>query len=43
MHNPHKLNIDANRNTKNIKIAVKCQYANICGKNMRYAHFAKIM
>jgi len=28
------------RNTNNIKIAV--ENANLCGKNMRYAHFAEI-
>jgi len=40
MHHHHKLNIDSNRNIKNIKIAVK--NANLCGKDMPYAHFAEI-
>jgi len=32
-HNPHKLNIDSNRNTKNIKIIkIAIQNANLCGK-----------
>jgi len=31
--------IDSNRNTKNIEIAVK--NANLCGKNMQYTHFAE--
>ena len=33
MHNPHKLNIDLNRNTKNIKlIKIAVENANLCGK-----------
>jgi len=40
MRNPHKLNTDSNRNTKNIKIAVEND--NLCGENMQYAHFAEI-
>jgi len=40
MHSHHKLNIDLNKNTKNIKIAI--ENANLCGKNMRYMHFAEI-
>jgi len=43
MHNPHKLNTDSNRNTKNIKIIkIAIENVNLCGKNTRYAHFAKI-
>ena len=43
MHNLHKLNIDSNRNIKNIKInKIAIENANLCGKNMRYAHFAEI-
>jgi len=43
MHNPHKLNIDSNRNTKNIKIIkTAVENANLCGRNMRYAHPAGI-
>ena len=30
MHNPHKLNNDSNRNTKDVKIAV--ENANLCEK-----------
>jgi len=33
MHNPHKLNIDLNRNTQNIKvIKIAVENANLCGK-----------
>jgi len=33
MHNPHKLNIDSNRNTANIKmIKIAVEKANLCGK-----------
>jgi len=33
MHNPHKLNSDSNRNTKNIKIIkIAIENANLCGK-----------
>jgi len=44
MHNPHKLHLDSNRNTKNIKIIKiaieKCQYME---ENMRCdVHFAEI-
>jgi len=43
MHNPHKLNIDSHRNTKNIKIIkIAVENANSCGKNMQNAHFAEI-
>ena len=43
MHSPHKLNIDSYRNTKNIKIIkIAIENANLCGKNMRYVHFAGI-
>jgi len=36
-------NIDSNRNTKNIKIIkIAVVNANLCGRNMRYAHFAEI-
>jgi len=43
MHNRHKLDIDSNRNTKNIKIIkIAIENANLCGKNMQYAHFAEI-
>jgi len=44
MHNPHKLNIDSNRNTDNIKIIkIAVESAKLCGKNMRYAlHFGEI-
>ena len=50
MHNPHKLNSDSNRNTKNIKIIkIAIENANLCGKkaicalcwnmwNMRQSH-----
>ena len=31
---------ETSRNTKNVKIAV--ENANLCGKNMRYAHIAEI-
>jgi len=32
-HNPHKLHIDSNRNTKNIKIIkTAVENANLCGK-----------
>jgi len=35
MHNPHKLNIDSNRNTKNIKIIkIAVQNANLCDKKI---------
>jgi len=44
MHNPRQLNIDSNRNTKNIKIIkIAVQKMPIYAeKNMRYAHFAEI-
>jgi len=43
MQNPHKLNIDSNRNTKNIKIIkTAVDNANLCGENKRYAHLAEI-
>ena len=33
IHNPHKLNLDLNRNTKNIKIIkIAIKNANLCGK-----------
>ena len=42
MHHPHKLNIDSYRNIKNIRIIkIATGNANLCGKNMRYAHFLK--
>ena len=41
-NNPHKLNIDLNRSTKNIKIIkIADENANLCRKNMQYAHFAE--
>jgi len=43
MHNPHKLNTDSSRNIKNTKmLKTAVENANLCGKNMRYAHFAEI-
>jgi len=44
MHNPHKLNIDLNRNAENIKIIkIAVENATIYAeKSMRYAHFAEI-
>jgi len=43
MHNPHKLNIDSNTITKNIKIIkIAVENTNLCGKNMCYAEFAEI-
>jgi len=43
MHNPHKFNIDSNGYTKNINfINIAVENANMCGKNMRYAHYAEI-
>jgi len=43
MHDPRNLNIDSNRNTKNIKtIKIAVDNANLCGKNTQYAHFAEI-
>ena len=33
MHNPHKLNVDSNRSTKNIKIInIVVENANLCRK-----------
>jgi len=41
-NNPHKLNIDLNTSTKNIKIIkIADENANLCRKNMHYAHFAE--
>ena len=38
MHNPHKLNIDSNRNTKNIKIIkIAVENANLWEKYAIYA------
>ena len=43
MHNPHKLNLGSKRNTQDIKmIKIVAEDANLCGKNMLYAHFAEI-
>jgi len=43
MHNPHKSNLGSKRNTQDIKmIKIVGEDANLCGKNMPYAHFAEI-
>jgi len=35
MHNRHKLDIDSNRNTKNIKIIkIAIENANLCGEKL---------
>jgi len=37
------LNIDSNKNTKNIKIIkIAVENANLCGTNMRYADFVEV-
>ena len=43
MHNRHKLHLDSNRNTKNIKIIkIATENANFWGEILWYAHFAEI-
>jgi len=44
MHNPHKLNVDSNRSTKNIKIInIVVENANLCKKkcDMRIAEICE--